>query len=159
MKRRREIFVEERFKNFTLLMSNINRSIRRIKTEEMAEFDLKSPHVSCLYYLYKEKALTPKQLCDICEEDKANVSRSVDYLKTNGFLRFKNSAHRYKSPLELTERGREVAAVIVERIDRIFSVIGEGLTEEQRQAMYEALHKISDNLQAVCERYKLCSAE
>ena len=43
--------MEERYKSFTVLISGISRSIRRIKTEEMAEFNLKSPHVSCLYYL------------------------------------------------------------------------------------------------------------
>ena len=78
--------MDERFKTFTVLMANINRSIRKIKTEEMAEFRLKSPHVSCLYYLYKENALTAKELCDICEEDKANISRTIDYLETNGYL-------------------------------------------------------------------------
>ena len=40
----------DRFKTFTLLITNINRSIRKIKTEEMAEYNLKSIHISCLYY-------------------------------------------------------------------------------------------------------------
>ena len=76
----------ERFETFTLLISQISRSIRKIKTEEMAEFKLKSPHVSCLYYLYKEKTLTAKELCDICDEDKAAISRSLLYLeKEKGF--------------------------------------------------------------------------
>ena len=43
--------MEERFGTFTILISKISRSIKRIKSEEMAEFQLKGPHVSCLYYL------------------------------------------------------------------------------------------------------------
>lgn len=70
--------VENRFKMFTVLNSKINRCIRRIKTEEMAEFDLRSTHVSCLYYLYAENTLTAKELCDICDEDKAAISRSLE---------------------------------------------------------------------------------
>ena len=41
----------ERFQTFTVLITSINRSIHKIKTEEMAEFNLKSAHVNCLYYL------------------------------------------------------------------------------------------------------------
>ena len=53
--------MEERFQTFTVLIANVNRYIRRIKTEEMAEFQLKSHHVSCLYYLYRDKELTAKE--------------------------------------------------------------------------------------------------
>jgi len=47
--------MNNRFETFTLLITSINRSIRRIKTETMARYELKSPHVSCLYYLYKQE--------------------------------------------------------------------------------------------------------
>ena len=43
--------MEERFETFTILIARISRSIKRIKSEEMADFELKGPHVSCLYYL------------------------------------------------------------------------------------------------------------
>ena len=102
--------MQDRFKTFTVLVDKIKRSIRKIKTEEMAEFDLKSPHVSCLYYLYKSKPLTSKELSEICEEDKAAVSRSIEYLEENGYLVCVNRTRkRYKAPLALTEKGIEVA--------------------------------------------------
>jgi len=43
--------MQQRFETFTVLIAKISRSIRRIKAEEMSEFHLKGPHVSCLYYL------------------------------------------------------------------------------------------------------------
>ena len=52
----------------------------------MAEYNLRSAHVSCLYYLYTSKGLTATDLCERCEEDKATISRAVDYLETNGFI-------------------------------------------------------------------------
>ena len=67
--------MEQRFETFTALVTGISRVIRKIKTEEMAEFHLKGPHVSCLYYWYKEGTLTAKALCDLCDVDKANMSR------------------------------------------------------------------------------------
>ena len=144
--------MEEKFHTFSLLMANINRSIRRIKSEETAEFDLKGPHASCLYYLYKEKSVTSKKLCELCETDKAGISRSIDFLEHNGYLQ-KRIKKRYKSPIELTERGREVAAKIAEKIDGIFAAIAEGLSEEQRRTMYEALETISLRLREVCDCY------
>lgn len=50
-----EALMNNRFETFTLLITSLNRSIRRIKTETMARYELKSPHVSRLYYLYKHR--------------------------------------------------------------------------------------------------------
>ena len=125
--------MKDRFKTFTVLIGKISRCIKRIKTEEMKDFDLKSPHVSCLYYLYKEESLTAKELTDICYEDKAAVSRSLDYLETNGFIFCETSAKkRYKSHLNLTEKGKEVGRRLAEKIDNILEKASIGLTEENR---------------------------
>lgn len=144
----------ERFKNFTVLIMKINRSIHKIKTEEMAEFNLKSPHVSCLYYLYKEGSLTAKELCDICEEDKASLSRSLDHLEENGYVACASSAKkRYKAALTLTEKGKEVGARIAAKVDCVLDPASIGLSEENRKNMYESLTLISENLEKICKKY------
>ena len=97
--------MQQRFETFTVLIAKISRSIRRIKAEEMSEFHLKGPHVSCLYYLTQLGPLTAGQLCDRCEEDKAAVSRSLEYLEQNGYVTRPDK--RYRSPLTLTEKGQE----------------------------------------------------
>lgn len=146
--------MEERFESFTALITSLGRSIRRIKTEEMADYHLKSQHVSCLYYLYKEEALTAKELCDLCEEDKANVSRSIDFLETNGYLVCESPVRkRYRSPLTLTEKGKEVGAYIAARIDMVLAKSGEGVSDEERATMYRCLRIINRNLQALCDTY------
>ena len=146
--------MEERFKTFTVLVTNISRCIHRIKTEEMAEFSLKSSHVSCLYYLYKEGALTAKELCGICEEDKANISRSIKYLEENGYLLCQaKHQKRYQSPLSLTEKGEKIACRIAKKIDGILERASLGLTEEQRIQFYKSFALINDNLQKICDDY------
>ena len=146
--------MKERFQTFTVLIARLNRCIRKIKTEEMAEFDLKSPHVSCLYYLYKSDSLTSTELCNICEEDKANVSRSIDFLEKNGYLVCRSKTEkRYKSPLILTEKGKETGERIVQKIDAILDAVGEGIPEKDRVIMYRSLSVICDNLQKICEIY------
>ena len=89
----------ERYKNFTVMLLRIQRAIQKIKNAEVAGFCLKSSHVSCLYYLYKEKSLTAKELCDICGEDKSHVSHSLHYLEENGYIVCSSDAKkRYNAP-------------------------------------------------------------
>lgn len=146
--------MQKRFQTFTLLNAQISRFLRRIKTEEMAALELKGGHVSCLYYLHKLGKLTAKELCDICEEDKANISRSIEYLETNGYLvTLSEGAHRYKRRYSLTEKGSRAAELLDEKIDRVLAVAGEGIEESDRAIMYACLAKISANLQSICDEY------
>lgn len=148
--------MEERFEMFTVLIAKISRSIRKIKNQEMADYNLKSPHISCLYYLYLTEGLTATELCERCEEDKASISRSLDYLENNGFLFCKSkTAKRYKSPLLLTEKGREAGKRIADKIAGILDDISVGLTEEERLAFYRSLTIISDSLDSISKGREL----
>ena len=144
--------MEERFGTFTVLINRIRRNIRKIKNFEMAEYNLRSPHISCLYYLYRFNGLTATDLCERCEEDKATISRSLDYLEKNGYLICETkSVKRYKSPLILTEKGELVGKKISEKIDRVLEDISVGLTEEERTQFYRSLSIISDSLEKVAK--------
>ena len=146
--------MEERFQTFTVLISNINRAIYKIKAEEMSEFDLKSSHVSCLYYLYQKTSLTAKELCDICEEDKANISRSIKYLEKNGLISsLDNRQKRYLCPFILTNAGKEIGKRISDKVDAILRRASEGLSDEKRTEFYRALSLINANLQKICDEY------
>ncbi len=119
----------------------------------MAEFNLKSPHVSCLYYIYKLRSLTATELCDISMEDKAAVSRSIDYLEKNGYLSCKASStqKRYRAPLVLTEKGEITAKRIANKLDAILEKAGEGVSDEHRQILYRSLSVICQNLDTISE--------
>ena len=144
--------MEERFEAFTVLISRISRSIRRIKSEEMAEFQLKGPHVSCLYYIYSLNGVTSAELCEHCEEDKATISRALEYLESNGFI-VRNSewTKRYRSPLLLTEKGQEVGKRIAEKISAVLDMVSHTLTEDERAAFYLSLSAISRSLEAIAQ--------
>lgn len=146
--------MEKRFERFTALMTSIGRNIRKIKNEEMLEFDLKAPHVTCLYYLYLEGPLTAKSLCELCEEDKANMSRIIDHLKEKGFIVCTaETARRYRSPWALSEKGIEVSEYISKKIDAVLNTAGDGISDEERAVMYSCLDRINLNLQKVCNEY------
>ena len=148
--------MQERFKNFTILVSNINRCIHKIKTEEMADFNLKSSHVSCLYYIYKENSLTAKELCSLCGEDKANISRAIKFLESNRYLVCNsNLKKRYQTPFKLTDKGNQVGKYIADKIDSLLNRASEGLTDECREIMYYGLNLVNENLNKLCKVYDL----
>lgn len=142
--------MQERFETFTVLINRISRNIRKIKNQEMAEYGLRSAHVSCLYYLYTCKGATATDLCERCEEDKATISRALDYLETNGYLICESkNVKRYKSLLLLTEKGNTVGKKVADKVDGILESISDGLTEEERVAFYRSLTIISESLDTV----------
>ena len=140
--------MDERFETFTVLINQLSRSIRRIKAEQMESINLKGPHVSCLYYLSKDGPLTAAELCDRCEEDKAAVSRSLEYLEQNGYLQVPEGK-RYRRPLMLTQKGASAGAEVSRRIDSVVAMASCDVQEEDRQAMYRALSVISKNLEKI----------
>jgi DNA-binding MarR family transcriptional regulator len=142
--------MQERFEMFTVLVNRISRNIRKIKNQEIAAFQLKGAHVSCLYHLYRTDGLTATDLCERCEEDKAAVSRSLEYLEKNGYLVCGSQhAKRYKSPFSLTAKGREVGREINDKINQILDEVGTGITREERLVFYRSLSVISDSLDAI----------
>lgn len=142
--------MKERFETFTVLINKISRNIRKIKNQEMAEYELRSTHVSCLYYLYVAESLTATELCERCEEDKATISRAVDHLETNGYAICEaKSSKRYNSRIMLTDKGRSVGKEICDKVNLILDEVGDGLSDEERVEFYRYLRIISDNLERV----------
>ena len=142
--------MDERFYIFTNHINSINRSIRRIKNFEMMEYDLKSPHVSCLYYLYKMKNLSIKELTKLCDVDKSAISRTLDFLLNNGFIMVDNSENKsYKNDLFLTDKGNDVGKFISDKIDNILDIASKGLSENEREILYKALDLIDNNLKEI----------
>jgi len=137
--------MEAKFLTFTLLISKLSREIRKIKTKEVLEYNLSSPHVTIIYLIYKNKGLTLKNVCDVTGEDKASISRSVEALRKKGLISQVDSNH-YKNSINLSEQGLFVAKQISEKIDSVVALASNGISEHDRQIMYKCLNVISNNL-------------
>ena len=143
--------MENRFETFTVLVSRISRNIRKIKNQEMSDYNLRSSHISCLYYLYTSRDLTATDLCERCDEDKSTISRALEYLQSGGYLE-PESERRYRSPLVLTEKGAAAGKIIADKIDGVLEEVSAGLTEEERLAFYRSLTIISDSLDTIVNK-------
>ena len=141
----------QRFDAFVSGITACYKYIQRIKSMEMTEFGLKGTHVMCLYYLRRNPAgLTAAQLCGLCAEDKAAISRTVSELRSRGYITTL-SEKAYRAMLTLTTAGQELARKFDHLIEGWVSTGGDGLTDEERSDFYKSLSAITENLRARIE--------
>ena len=136
----------QRFQDFLTGITTCYKYIQRIKSAEMTEFGLKGIHVSCLFYLsHNPEGLTSAQLCQLCAEDKASISRIVTDLREKGYIE-PGEGKNYRAPLRLTPAGMEIGKKMEPIIESWVSIGGVGLTDRERETFYEGLSLISKNL-------------
>lgn len=137
-----------KYEIFSTVVSSLYHDIQRIERQEMAKYGLKGPHAQCLVIMdrYRE-GITAARLCEICERDKAAVSRTVAELEEAGLLtRREQNGIRYRVPLMLTEEGRAAARNVNAVAGRAVEQAGFGLNDTQRQVFYQVLGHIAQNL-------------
>lgn len=143
----------DRFEKFSLAIAEISRCWHKIAAEELAKYSLKSSHVTYLLTLYRyPEGLTAPRLAELCDRDKADVSRMLSILEAKGLVTKEGSGvNRYRGNLRLTPEGQAVAQELSHRAERAVEQAGEGLTEENRAIFYESLDTITKNLRRICQ--------
>lgn len=137
-----------RFAVFCTQINKLSHHIQRIKNHEMKEFDLKGIHCMCLFQLHhNDNQLTLTQLAANCNEDKAAISRVVNQLTIDGYIK-EPPANKYKACLTLTDKGHEVARKIDVLAINAVDAIGNDVTEEEREIFYKVLTRLSQNMES-----------
>ena len=112
----------------------------------MQEFDLKSVHVMCVYYLNESRGgLTASELMRLTLEDKAAISRALKTLSDKGYISY--NANTYNAEITLTEEGVKIAEAINGKAARAVAAGSADFSEEERLFFYQSLKKIADNLE------------
>lgn len=144
----------QRFQEFLTGITVCYKYIQRIKNAEMTEFGLKGTHVACMFYLnHNPEGLTSAQLCTLCAEDKATISRTVSDLRQRGYIT-QSEGKNYRAPLHLSEAGAEIARQMDPLIESWVAVGGDGMTQQQRENFYDSLSLIASNLRTRLENEK-----
>ena len=142
-----------KYEQFSLSISSIYHDIQRIERMEMANFGLKGPHAQCLLAMSRyPEGVTGAQLCEICDKDKAAISRTVSELEQAGLIRrTQRNGNRYRAMLTLTQQGMEAAGSVSIRAQQAVERAGAGLNDAQREVFYRVLALIAGNLHAICK--------
>lgn len=141
----------QRFEQFSASIACIYRQIQKIERTEMARYGLKGPHAQCMLAMSRcPEGVTAAQLCDICEKDKAAISRTVSELEAAGMVsRQEKDGKRYRVQLQLTEQGQQIAAQVNMLVARAVEQAGTGLKDADREAFYRALDLIAGNIRQI----------
>jgi len=130
-----------KYEMYSAFISGMYHDIQRIERTEMAKYNLKGTYAQFLVTLSRyPEGITAARLCEVCEKDKAAVSRTMVELEQAGLVRRqdKSGAH-YRMPLVLTESGRAAAAQVKQH----------GRKDEERDMFYYVLGHISQNLHTI----------
>ena len=142
----------DRFSQFCTSIASIQRSILKIERTEMAKYGLKGPHANCLVAMARyPEGITAARLCDICDKDKAAISRTVSELENAGMvLRQDPEGKRYRSVLRLSEKGKEIANRVNDMVLLAVAKASDGYDKEKQQVFARVLNLVAGNLQDIC---------
>ncbi len=143
----------ERFARFSLAIAEIDRCWHKLATEEMANYDLNSPHAVYLTTLYQfEEGITAAKLGELCCKNKADVSRMVSIMEKKGLVRKEAIGDSlYRAKLLLTEEGRLAAEHVRSRAAVAVELAGAGMSDSERELFYRCLEQIAANLKTLCK--------
>ncbi len=138
----------ERYARFSSAISSINQNIQKIEAYQMKLYGLNG---SCAQYLLSilqnDSGLTLSRLGEICQKDKAAVSRTVAQLENKGLVVRKNICDgQYRSKIALTDIGKQAAIELSSVASKAVELAGKGLSQEDRESFYKVLDLISNNL-------------
>ena len=142
----------DRFEQFAGYISGIFRQIQKLEREELEKWGLRGAFAQYLIVMtHYPEGITAAQLSEVCDKDKAAVSRVIAELAEKGMVqRVGDQGTLYRAPIALTEEGRRAADFVAERATVAVAKATEGLSDTHRKVMYASLGLIFSNLEKIC---------
>ena len=140
----------DRFEQFSASISAIYRDIQKIEKAEMDRLGYKGAFAQYLVFLRRHPdGMTAAEICELCDRDKAAVSRVITEMEEKGLVT--RVGHAYRAKVMLTEVGMDAADFVACRAELAVLKAGNGISDQKREIFYEALTAIASNLQALSE--------
>ena len=144
--------MESRYELLSGSISCMYHDIQKIERVEMAKYGLKGPHAQCLLAMKRHpEGITSARLCEVCDKDKAAISRTLGELEAAGMVTRENrNGSRYRANLTLTHQGQAAAEAVVEKARLAVEKAGVGFGEAERETFYRVMAIIAGNLHKLC---------
>ena len=138
-----------RYEKLSSALSEISRIIQRLSSQVMSEFGLKGSLAKYLLAMrHSPEGITATALCERCERNKADVSRSLYELWKMGLVE-RIGKGNYRARLILTPEGQSVADRLYLRAQDFISYVGKDIGDLEREIFYRSLESIAANLEAI----------
>ncbi len=141
----------ERFEQFSYEISSIYRHIMKIERGEMEKYGLKGSYATYLAVIYRfPEGITSARLAELCDRDKAGISRTVTEMEERGLIERKNMRDNfYRASIILTDEGKRAAEFVFNRASLAVAEAGAGLCDADREIFYRSLALIESNLRKI----------
>ena len=143
---------DERFESFVNTVTRAYKTLQKIKNQATESMGLRGNHVMCMHYLgTSPEGLTATELCKLCNEDKAAVSRTVLDLTQKGLVIPVDleSKRKYRTVIKLSPLGEEynnrIGKIIVDSVKKTSA----DFTEEERMCFYKVFESIIGSLEGL----------
>lgn len=148
----------DRFYRFCLLIDGVHKNINRLKVDLAPNLGVKSVHIFWIYeLLLHPEGLTATELASRTMISRSLISREIEDLYREGYVEIHQTSRgkrkNYNARITLTEKGQGLAKSIANLGIRVQSMADIGITEEQLDAFYDTLEKISSNLEKVSQQF------
>ena len=149
---------EERFEEFSALISSVYGNIQKLKARYAIQLGLKPVHVFWIYLLRTHPdGLSASELALAGKSDRSLVSRELDHLLEQGIVHTlgDSSRRRYGWKLLLTEKGQKLSDVISVVVRDIQNTVSHDISESDLIIFYRTLHTLSDNFEKIVENNRI----
>ncbi len=137
----------DRFELFNQMIMSASKTIQRIKVKHMEKYGLASTHTICLRLLYEHpEGLTKKEISDDCDMDKAQVTRIVNELIKNNYVRDDCSERAYNRKFFLTEEGHKITDEINSIVLKVNRFVSGEISGEEISQFYKTFETINHKL-------------
>ena len=138
-----------RFAQFSYMISNIYRNIQKIEHDEMVKLGYKGAYAKYLVVMFQQpQGITSSKLCEICDKNKAAVSRMITEMEEKGLV-LRN--HSYNALIKLTKKGENLAKYVCEKAELAVKEVSKDLPNEQRHLLYALLNQLSGSIHKISE--------
>lgn len=140
---------EHRFAQFILAVDRLQKCVRELEMYYAPEFGVKGVHILWVDMLLSyPDGLTASELAAKCSINRSLVSREIGFLREQGYVT-SVSGRGYNQPITLTEKGKNAAHAISERIKKIQDAVDTGVTKEELATFYRVMFALCQNFEVL----------
>lgn len=143
---------EERFTEYTISISRLNKWVQKMKCEAMRAYDLKGAHVLCLYQIArKPQGASFAEVAGDCDFDRAFCSRVLRELTERQLVEKRGEEGKYRACYRLTKEGKALIPKLRSIINRVQALLDEGISKEELEVYYRVVNQMLKNMEAISE--------
>ena len=138
---------QERFEEFSSLISCVHGNIHKLKARYTTQLGLKAVHVFWLYLLRTHpEGMSASELAAAGQSNRSLVSREINDLFEKGlvFTQGNGDKRRYGGKLMLTSEGKRLANAIAAVVTDIQNTVSRDIPEEDLITLYRTLGILAD---------------